>query len=344
MGKVNYYAYSDQSIKDKDKLAQILNKLKGDFPYTVTDLDALVETGDFERISRLILPQTLIHILSTVPRNVDDTSLVTYFLHHSPENISSIDDLGKFINSNNIHITSDISDNVDKATFINNFIDNRDASFVQEDDDSNYEEPISDGYWMNQVTENITMPVERQIDQFVLTTKLANDVADKFVKQVHAAFGDKALLPVTERQKMYLYQMFIPFYRITVAKTSLNNLPVIYPLDPLIVSLDQQKQVDAVFDGAVQTLAAIGNNEGSKFGHIIEKFDADNKIESVKGTKVFRWLMSCGSVKDPDDYSKTSFPTRDDPGITNRYRLDMNDQGDDGKITAYYKFDVIERE
>lgn len=314
---ISFFYYTDEDVSNKAKLFNILTELKEENVDNVVDLEELVQSGNFERVCRLLMPKTL-----TKFADYDTTkNETTVFFDLNREYIknSTFNDTINFIEENDIHVISTHSDEeINKSDLINDLFNQRESDVVLEQISDLYTDsiipPISEPQWFRETT-GINND-DKLPHHYLITSRRTFDLVGQFEKKLKGIKG--AVIPKNEGIKTYIYQMLFNGYRLTAAKVSKLSKPVIFT--------DRLENTE-------QFLNMIADSDLC----VIEDWDKEMKI--VDNDKVIRFIDQQSLM-----VGDTQLPVSDameDNGKIYRYLYTVGKGNSLENATEKHSFDVI---
>lgn len=265
---ISFFYYTDEDVSNKAKLFNILAELQEKNVDNVVDLEELVQSGNFERVCRLLMPKTLTKLWDYDTKKNE----TTVFFDPKREYIkgSPFNDTIKFIEENDIHVISSHSDEeINKSDLINDLFNQRKSDVVLEEISDLYTDslipPISETQWSRETTGVIND--DKLPHHYLITSRRTFDLVGQFENKLKGIKG--AVIPKNEGIKTYIYQMLFSGYRLTVAKVSKLSKPVIFT--------DRLENTEEI-------LSMIANSDIS----VIEEWD--KKMKVVNNGKVMEFI------------------------------------------------------
>lgn len=314
---ISFFYYTDEDVSNKAKLFNILAKLQEKNVDNVVDLEELVQSGNFERVCRLLMPKTLTKLWDYDTKKNE----TTVFFDPKREYIkgSPFNDTIKFIEENDIHVISSHSDEeINKSDLINDLFNQRKSDVVLEEISDLYTDslipPISEPQWFRETSGIIND--DKLPHHYLITSRRTFDLVDQFEKKLKGIKG--AIIPENVGVKTYIYQMLFNGYRLTAAKVSNLSKPVIFT--------DRLENTE-------QILSMIADSDLS----VIEDWDKEMKI--VDNDKVIRFIDQQSLM-----VGDTQLPvsdTMENNGKLYRYLYTVGKGNSLETATEKHSFDVI---
>lgn len=273
---INFFTYSKSSLNDKEKLFNIIYELKEKNDNLIVNVKKLVESGNFERLSRFLMPYTLNKVLAYDTRK----NITTVFYNNNRKYINSNpfnDTLKYMVDSKNLTLISDHAEYpINPNALIDDIFNHRKSEVVLKDIKDSYidevETPISDREWLKYSTDNSMKG--KLPHHYLLSSRKSYNLVKKFEKAIIKEIPN-VQIPKDEATKTWLYSMIFNDFRLTTAKVSTTSKPVIYT--------DRVENTETV-------LKCISDSKNC----VIEDWDKDIKV--VDNQKVINFILKQSKV------------------------------------------------
>lgn len=225
---ISFYYYRDKDVDNKAHLFNILEDLHEQYPNNVADLTELVDSGNFERICRFLMPQTLTQVMEY--DTIKNEATIFYDPNREYIKDSPFNDVINFLEETDLHlISSHSTKEIDQKELIDELFNDKKAKVILKEISDDYTKqwisPVSETQWAREMTD---INDEKLLPHhFLMTATDTFDVVAQFEKELSLKIKD-SVIPTDEGMKTFIYQMMFYGYRLTAAKVSKLSKPVIY--------------------------------------------------------------------------------------------------------------------
>ncbi|GAW98535.1 hypothetical protein [Secundilactobacillus mixtipabuli] len=283
-------------------------------------MNSLVQSGNFERLSRIYLPETLIHI-GMYDTKTKEARLVT----HSEYQLLTVADYQKYLkNTKGLHIIDDKAKPQEHkpAGFIRYQLHGANEHLAMNPQEDSYADalirPTTDEDYLEALS-NGQLDERHIVKQYVISDKTSVAAVADFKRLLKKQLP-QATLPKDDLDNTVLFQTFIPFYRRTIVKAAIIGRPVVYS-----GSADLPKFLK-IFSYLTQPNV------------VVERLD--HNFHVVDGRALFDRLMVQAQLKDGKRDQR--IPLVDDVDGRNRRVVDVqNADPKTNKVISVHQFDAV---
>ena len=315
--EINYYAYTDRTVAMKQRLADIFSGLARDFGQLIVNLDSFQKSGNFERLARILLPETAVRIA-----RVDTVAKTAFWVRHPEVGLNNYADFERYLAQPDVHIVDDTSAvRSYSATAFQHDILNIDtvSDLLILPTEPTAAEQLVAPKTDNQVLKEVLpadLLAQLKIETYCVSVSAAFEVVAQFEQRLGQQFKGVSM-PDNEMIRTRLYQTFITGYRLTLLKTSPNGRPVVYSHNTEILAV----------------LKFLMNPDV-----VVEK---EGSFERVDGPQLFNQVMAEADLI--HDQSQTSLPVMDDITGSKRVTVTVNNyvSPENHQVRSQHLFDVL---
>lgn len=320
MALIEYYGYTDATHADKQKLADILQGLKDAQPRLIVDLNAMQASGQFERLSRILLPYASEHLA-----DFDDAKQQAIIYAHPELGITNVETFKHYIEQEpGLHLVDNGSGSVfeiERTDLLTKKLHlDTTVPVISHASDQDHElQVLSETQLQRQRLPFKDIPMDIKIKHYVISRKASIALAKRFKREFMAAFGKKpASFPEKDTGlEAYMYQLFLLDYRQTILKMNNVARPVLFvprvDMVPLILSMmtDSKHYKLEQWDETIKSVDAQRVFD-SLWKRIVLPLDAQGHIPSGSPSQTKASLSSLDIQEgyDPDHRLTVQFTVR----------------------------------
>ncbi|WP_288528781.1 hypothetical protein [uncultured Secundilactobacillus sp.] len=235
--EINYYAYTDRTLAEKQTLADIFSGLSQEFGQMIVNLESFQQSGNFERLARIFLPETAVHIAQ-----IDTTAKTAFWIGNPQAQLNTYADFERYLAQPDVHLIDDTHE-VKRYTagdFMRNVLAINEVSDLlilpaEPTDADRLVAPKTDNQVLREVLPEAVFP-QLDIETYCISAAGTFEIVRQFEMRLQRHLkGVK--LPDNAMIRTRLYQTFITAYRMPILKASASGRPMIYSATPQVLAV-----------------------------------------------------------------------------------------------------------